>query len=107
LGLARAVGFQLKFERPDVWQGPEGLCKVGYYGLTLDRWMLRDEACLEAGEGDDDAVCRAFGFMRLCASEGLMEKGVVFYNRFAALAGIQPVVIAPMVVRGGEPCLLH
>lgn len=122
LGLARAIGGTVLFERNEAWPRPDGSAgAVTYMGLGFDAWKRRDpeiaswgrrfHANLEAAKlaagsdlathPDDDAHDRAVGSAYLMMLAGNARKGVWTYNRWAALAGYQTIEIlseAPLMI---------
>ncbi|MBP2159547.1 MULTISPECIES: hypothetical protein [Asticcacaulis] len=101
---AEANGFTLRFTRPKAW---ETGADVDYFGITIEQWAMRSDACLAAGRRfheeleaakiaagstlpthyDDEAHDRAAGAACLMIAAGNAEKGVAFYNRWARFAG--------------------
>lgn len=124
--LATVGGFRERFTRGQAWQASTGVTTdCAYWGLTLQRWMLRSGACQHAGEWfheqvdaeklargasvgvhPDDAVHDyAAGFVVLAARAGQYGKAVDVYNRWAVVAGYQPIRIvsfAPVVLDTGD-----
>lgn len=114
LGLARAIGGTLLFERDGAWPLPDGsMGSVTYMGLTLDAWKRKDPEiatvglrfhdALEAAKHadaselpdhlEDEAHNRAVGAAYLMILAGNVRKGVWTYNRWALLAGYQTIEV--------------
>ncbi len=105
---AAQVGFKERFRREDAWAPGVG---VSYQAFTIDQWFTRDPEALKAGKAfhdalqaakdaagvnvpqhpDDEAHDRAAGAAWLIVNAGQTMKGVGFYNRFATVAGYQPI----------------
>lgn len=124
---ARRMKWELQFERPKVWPGPDGLVGVKYYRRDLWSWA-RDASDLDTiGEwfhqklgqdhaihDDDDAHDRYVGMACEMITHGQIDKGIWAYNRWARFAGYatvslmstNPVVIdiqdAILAVRGED-----
>jgi hypothetical protein len=120
-GLARMCDFEDRFTRKAVWPTSSGRCDVTFAALPIQRWALRSDAALAAGREfhdmletakeahgsarevhpDDDAHDHAAGAAALMARAGQGPKAAAFYNRWARLAGYQPIVLIserPVVV---------
>jgi hypothetical protein len=119
--LASAGGFRTLFRRERCWNG----VGAAYMAVTLDDWAM-NAADLEAhgewfhdqleaakashGSGlathdHDPAHERAVGAAVLMLRAGNTAKGVGFYNRWAVLAGYQPIAILnenPVVLDVGD-----
>jgi len=109
--LARIGGFKEKFSRKHAWPAPGGPSAVSYQGLSLLSWTLAAAAMADEGEGfhnellrlkesqgselvahDDDPVHDAVvGATIKMVKLGNAVKGVQTYNRWARLAGYEPV----------------
>jgi hypothetical protein len=119
---ARLCGFRERFRRKDAFRtAASELVEVSYQGRTLDDWWPRDPEALAAGQvfhaqleaakaradsalarhDEDEAHDRAVGAACLMIAASNPRKGVWAYNRWAALAGYQTIVLlneAPIVV---------
>lgn len=104
---ARACGFKERFARVNAFKPLEGpAVNVSFRALTLDDWWPTDTAVadmghafhlqIEAAKGapnhpDDDTHDRAVGATCLMVLSGVYRKAVWFYNRWALLAGYEPI----------------
>jgi hypothetical protein len=88
-----------------------------YYSLDVDDWIAKDPGCQMAGEEfhrligdkkghDDDATHDCFaGYAWLAAKTGNIYKAQLQYNRWAVMAGYEPIIILserPLVVSIGS-----
>lgn len=110
-GLARLAGFEKRFTRYGGWPTEAGPCDVGFYGLTLGRWILRESVTSNAGiwfhdrlkaakeatgsalaVHEDDRTHDAFaGAAVLMCRAGNVIKAVQTYNSWAVVAGYQSI----------------
>lgn len=104
----RAMGFRLRFERPDAWLKDGRKNAVRYYELDVDDWIMQGR-CVAAGRdfheklqqrlpahrshGEDHAHDCYVGALAQMIRAGSAEKGVFIYNRWARLAGYQEISI--------------
>jgi hypothetical protein len=111
--LARAVGGTLEFERPGAWQTEAGPVAVRYYALRYPDWARAAADLPEMGawfhdrleaetrrmggteelHDDDPAHDRYVGAAVAMILAGQVAKGVVLYNRWARLAGYEPITV--------------
>lgn len=120
--MVRQVGFERLFDREAAWPETDGRMTAGsFFSLPLARWMQADPEAkrlghefhenLEAAKAakgsplpthaDDPAHDRAVGVAALMILAGNPAKGVWTYNRWARLAGYQPVdlvSVSPVVI---------
>ena len=88
-----------------------------YYSADIDDWIATDNACLEAGQQfhqgieedvnhDDDSMHDRFvGAAILLARHGNLYKGQAVYNRWAVMAGYEPLLVLserPIIVQAGD-----
>jgi hypothetical protein len=111
---ATLCGFQERFAREGAFHTHEGeLVAVSYQARTFDAWWTADPVAHKAGRvfheqlekakakafsglpehADDEAHDRAVGAACLMVAAGNPRKGVWAYNRWARLAGYQPIVL--------------
>lgn len=127
LASALANGFEFEFERPEAWITPEGAEPAKFYSLSLQRWMARapgledrgswfhaelEKACERAGVevmlSEESGINRYIGAACEMMFGGQPVKAVHFYNRFAAVARVAPLVVISadeMVVAVGDYAL--
>jgi len=120
---AARCGFQERFARKDAFKMAGGaLVDVSYQALTLDRWTALSDEVLGPGHWfhaeldgalaganlpehpDDPAHDRAVGASVLMIRAGNARKGVWAYNRWARLAGYEPIELlndAPPIIHVG------
>lgn len=122
--LTRLMGFRKIFRRETCWPTPNGeSCGVDYYVLTFDDWKAKDPIVLDSGRRfhaeleaqgchpnhpEDEAHDRAAGAAYEMFLRGNPHKPVVLYNRWAKLAGYQPIGLlsnSPLVVDIGDAVL--
>lgn len=112
--LAKAVGFQLEFERPKAWDAPDGAKDCRFYAMRYPDWVKRQRWLCESGEwfhheilgddrthDDDTAHDLYVGACVEMVRAGQARKGVILYNRWARFAGYEPVEIisdAPVTI---------
>lgn len=124
-GLAIKGGLQTVFTRDD-----EAIGRTEYVELTLTRWAMRTTELEQHGERfhepiaaalelvrpdlpdhpDDPSHERAVGAALLMIERGQIEKGVVFYNQWAVLAGYPPIRLldsAPATIDCGVPGIVE
>lgn len=104
--LADIAGFSEIFNRENAWLRHGHRLTVSYRELTVDRWIVGDEALRKAGSdfhaklvafGHDvghaeDPIHDAYvGYAVTCSLAGLEPKGVDVYNRWASFAGYMPI----------------
>ena len=122
---AARCGFVERFTRARAFAGPRGLEAVFYRALSLDAWMFAEPACGQAGRAfhaqleaakaaagsereahpDDPAHDAAAGAAALMVRAGNAKKGVWAYNRWARLAGYQPIALlseSPLLIDVGD-----
>lgn len=123
---ARCAGFKERFMRSDAWALPEGkVCDISFQGLHLDAWTAQSPDVLAEGHWfhetleaaktrsgsplaahrDDGAHDRAVGASVLMMKTGNAAKAVWSYNRWARLAGYQPIELLgsnPVIVDVGD-----
>lgn len=120
--LVRQVGFTQQFARAGGWIDTSGAAVAGvYFALDLDRWLQSDDVARHRGaqfhdelevakaasgssqpiHDHDPAHDQAVGAAVLMIEAGAPQKGVQTYNRWARLAGYQPIDIVtlnPLVI---------
>jgi hypothetical protein len=124
VAFAVAAGMISDFERPDAWNGPDGVCYVRYYSLSYQGWMAHAPGNGECGSSLHKILERAgshvdhgidlahechVGASILTAQAGQLDKAVVFYNRWARRAGYAPVRIVakdPPIIDIGNALIL-
>lgn len=105
--MARTAGFRHLFDRAALWPVQGELYSIGFYGMSLDDWVIRGH-CKESGErfherlhvelgapshADDPPHNCYVGAAVEMILAGNVRKGVTLYNRFARFAGYQPVKV--------------
>lgn len=125
-GLGRFLGFSEIFRRESVWPKAEGSKGgVSYRVLTLEAWLARDPEIANVGHvfheqleaakaaagsarethDDEEAHDRLVGATFLMVQAGNAQKGVLFYNMWAAVLGFAPIAILshqPVIVDVGD-----
>lgn len=111
--LARFMGMKLEFVTRDFWPKDDGLEPMEVYVLSLMEWTSRFSSIEKYGEWlhkryeeefvrlsmdvvphDEDVTHNKYvGAAVLMIRNGQLLKAVAFYNRYALLAGYDPVVI--------------
>lgn len=111
--LAKAIGGTLEFTSPIGWMMDGVIVPAGIYSLKIQDWMrsaggleerghwfhdhLEAEYSrlgkIEASHPDDDNHDRYVGAAVEMILGGQPDKGVIFYNRWAVMAGYAPVSI--------------
>lgn len=104
-------GFQLQFERKEIYPHKNDLVAVTFWALTYERWFQITDELIETGREfhrrlerefarhevshrvhrDEDIHDRAVGGCCEMIFAGQMLKGVVLYNRWARFAGYRPI----------------
>lgn len=128
LKLVKATGFNFQFRVTRGWQNGDEVEACDIHSIDLATWMARapnlieageefhrqvDEACDVAGmarsEHPDDANHNRFaGAAFEMIKGGQVGKGVLMYNRWAAMGGyrpIAPISLSPLVVHIGDMAL--
>lgn len=112
--LAKAVGFQLEFERSKAWPAWSGDLDCRFYAIRYHDWVKRQNWLISSGEwfhsevlgdGQTHEEDRAHDlYVGACVEMvrgGQARKGVILYNRWARFAGYEPVSIVseePLVI---------
>lgn len=125
LGFARAMKYELQYQRQNAWPTEAGLVSCRYYARTINQWANRCEALEATGEWfhhkleaakhavgatspihDDDPIHDRFvGATCEMIMSGQIAKALQFYHQWAVFAGYGPVsVIAenPIVLDIGD-----
>jgi hypothetical protein len=126
--LAKGIGGQLAFTVANGWMLDGKVVPADIYSLTIQDWMKTAPGLVERGQWfhqrleeelakigkselahpDDDNHDRYVGAAVDMISGGQPHKGVVFYNRFAAMSGYLPIILLsvdPVVVDVGTAIL--
>jgi hypothetical protein len=105
------TGFELQFERKNIYPHKDDLCDVSFWTLTFDRWLKVADDIAETGKefhrrlerefsrhgqthvqhADEEIHDRAVGACVEMIFGGQPIKGVILYNRWARFAGFHPV----------------
>lgn len=110
-GLARAVHLVYQFTNPQGWIADDKPIPADVYGLTIQRWMRSAPGLVERGQQfhrrlesefarhgvaerphpNDVNHDRYVGMACEMIFAGQPQKAVMFYNRFATMAGYAPI----------------
>jgi hypothetical protein len=115
------MGFRRKFYRVNAIHMSDKASDVSYEGLTIDDWAMSSVTTRQAGEAfhrqleaadlglpphpEDESHDYAAGAAYLMMAAGNAHKGAWFYNRWAALAGYEPIRLlgeTPLLVDIGQ-----
>jgi hypothetical protein len=120
--LAKAIGGRCEFRNPNGWIFDHKVVYADIFSLQIQTWMSRAPGLERWGEAfhnrlteeyerlgkdggpnhqHDEAHERYVGAAHLMMTHGQPLKGMLFYNRWAAMAGYVPITIAsldPLVI---------
>ena len=104
---ARAIGARHEWTTRPIWQADEGMVPVDIYAVTIGEWMARQGRVFEASgrrfhewlevegmhvEHGIDSVHDAYvGAAVEMIEAGQINKGIGFYNRWAAVSDYRPL----------------